>query len=114
MGEQAAQKIMEAHECTLRFMGRDASNGFSKDAFSLDYVVNMAPVIASERERLLVFLNQIITVVWTMTGNEALNQYSLWFTDLLPASLTTIEDRADAVASGTDSNDSNDNNDNGD
>jgi len=97
MGEQAAQKIMEAHECTPRFMGRDVSNGFSVDAFSLDYVVNMAPVIASERERLLVFLNQILSAAWSMLEMEQMNQYSLWFTDLLPADLTTIQRRADNV-----------------
>lgn len=101
MGEMAAQKIMEAHQTTPRFMGRDVSNGFSKDAFALDYVVNMAPVIAAERERLLVFLNQIISVVWSMTGNEQMNQYSLWFTDLLPGSLTSIEDQADSVTDRT-------------
>lgn len=125
MGEQAAQKIMEAHECTPRFMGRDVSNGFSVDAFSLDYVVNMAPVISSERERLLVFLNQILSAAWAMLGMEQMNQYSLWFTDLLPADLTTIQRRADNVGQGnsgsgsdnednSDDNDEDDNNDNND
>lgn len=78
-GAMAEQYILGAHGCTLRFMGKDVSNGFSTDAFVSDYVMNMEPTINDLRTTVMVFSNQIISVAWEAVGRMDLNGISLSF-----------------------------------
>lgn len=78
-GEIAEQKILRAHQCTLRFMGFDASNGFSTDAFVADYVMNMEPVIHALREEITTFFNRILNVCWAVIGNNEFMDFAIDF-----------------------------------
>lgn len=78
-GEISEQKILRAHGCTLRFMGFDAANGFSTDAFVSDYVMNMEPVINGLRETITSFTNKIMSVCWALVGMEQMNDFSISF-----------------------------------
>ena len=78
-GEMAEQKILRAHGLTLRFMGFDASNGFSTDAFVADYVMNVEPVLNELRSKLMAFTNGILSVAWELIGLPDMNQYSVTF-----------------------------------
>lgn len=78
-GEMAEQKILRAHGLTLRFMGFDASNGFSTDAFVADYVMNVEPVLNELRSKLMTFTNGILSTAWDLLGLSEMNQYSVTF-----------------------------------
>ena len=78
-GEIAELKILRAHGCTLRFMGFDASNGFSTDAFVADYVMNMEPVIMLLREEITTFFNNILNVCWAELGNSEFINFAIDF-----------------------------------
>ena len=78
-GEMAEQKILRAHGLTLRFMGFDASNGFSTDAFVADYVMNVEPVLNELRSKLMTFTNGILSTAWELLGMPQMNQYSVTF-----------------------------------
>lgn len=78
-GEMAEQKILRAHGLTLRFMGFDASTGFSSDTFIADYVMNVEPVIESLRSSLMNFTNTALSFAWGILGKEDLNKFSLNF-----------------------------------
>lgn len=78
-GEISEQKILRAHQCTLRFMGFDAANGFSTDAFVSDYVMNMEPVIHAIREEITTFFNNILNVCWAVIGNNEFINYAIDF-----------------------------------
>lgn len=80
-GEIAEQKILRAHECTLRFMSFDVSNGFSTDAFISDYVINMEPAINALRDTVTGFTNQILSAGWDLLGKMDMNRYSITFTE---------------------------------
>lgn len=64
VGEIAEAKIMQAHGCTPRFMGKEVAGGFSQDVFISDYVINMEPVINELREELTRFSNSAISAAW--------------------------------------------------
>jgi hypothetical protein len=78
-GEISELKILRAHSCTLRFMGFDAANGFSTDAFVSDYVMNMDPVIKAFREEITTFFNSVLNVCWRVLGNENLINFAIDF-----------------------------------
>lgn len=78
-GEISEQKILRAHGLTLRFMGFDASNGFSTDAFVADYVMNVEPVLNELKNNLLNFTNSILSAVWELAGVPDMNQFSVTF-----------------------------------
>lgn len=78
-GSMSENYILGAHGCTLRFMGKDASNGFSTDAFVSDYVMNMEPVIEDLRTTIMVFSNGILSVAWEALGMVQNNLISLSF-----------------------------------
>lgn len=78
-GAMSQDFILGAHGCTLRFMGKDAANGFSTDAFVSDYVMNMEPVINDLRTTIMVFSNNILSVAWEALGLIELNDISLTF-----------------------------------
>ena len=78
-GEMNEQRILRAHGLTLRFMGFDASTGFSSDTFIADYVMNVEPVLNEKRNTLMSFVNKILTAIWETAGREELNQYALNF-----------------------------------
>ncbi len=81
-GEMSQDKILLAHGVTRRFMGMDAANGFSTDAFVSDYVMNMEPVISEMRDNITQFINGIVSVIWLELLNKPeLNQYSITFTE---------------------------------
>ena len=79
-GEMAKGYILSAHGLTLRFMGEDVSNGFSKEAFIADYIMNVEPVIMALRRSVLNFTNSILSAVWREVGLEEMDFYSLDFT----------------------------------
>jgi len=78
-GAMSENFILGSHGCTLRFMGKDASNGFSTDAFVSDYVMNMEPVIEDLRTTIMVFANSILSVAWDALGMPNMNLISLSF-----------------------------------
>lgn len=78
-GEISEHKVLRAHGCTLRFMGFDAANGFSTDAFVSDYVMNMEPVINTLRDTITSFTNRILTICWELVGDENMNDISIDF-----------------------------------
>jgi len=78
-GEMSEQRILRAYGLTLRFMGFDASTGFSSDTFIADYVMNVEPVLNEKRNTLMNFTNGILTIIWDIAGLSELNQYSLNF-----------------------------------
>lgn len=78
-GKMSENYILGAHNCTLRFMGKDAANGFSTDAFVSDYVMNMEPVINDLRTTIMVFSNRILSAAWEAVGRQELNEISLTF-----------------------------------
>lgn len=78
-GEMSEQRILRAHGLTLRFMGFDASTGFSSDTFIADYVMNVEPVLNEKRNTLLGFTNKIITKIWQTAGMEEMNEFSINF-----------------------------------
>lgn len=78
-GVMSENFILGAHGATLRFMGKDAANGFSTDAFVSDYVMNMEPVINDLRTTIMVFSNSILSVAWEILGRIELNDISLTF-----------------------------------
>lgn len=78
-GEMSEQRILRAHGLTLRFMGFDASTGFSSDTFIADYVMNVEPVLNEKRNTLMNFTNGILTAIWAIAGREEMNEFSLNF-----------------------------------
>ena len=78
-GAMSESYILGAHGATLRFMGKDAANGFSTDAFVSDYVMNMEPVINDLRTTVMVFSNSILSVAWEALGMQQMNDISLSF-----------------------------------
>lgn len=72
-------KITTAHGVTLRFMGKDVSNGFSQDAFVSDYVMNVEPTINALSHKVVGFLNTVLNAAWALTGNDDMMQYSIEF-----------------------------------
>jgi hypothetical protein len=78
-GAMSENFILGSHGCTLRFMGKDAANGLSTDAFVSDYVMNMEPVINDLRTTVMVFSNQILTTAWDALGMQEMNDISLTF-----------------------------------
>jgi len=80
VGEIAEQKIMQAHGCTPRFMGKEVAGGFSQDVFVSDYVINMEPVINELRDELTRFSNSAISAAWLELLNKPdLNGISITF-----------------------------------
>ena len=78
-GEMNEQRILRAHGLTLRFMGFDASTGFSSDTFIADYVMNVEPVLTEKRNTLMNFSNRILTTIWQVAGREEFNDFSMTF-----------------------------------
>ena len=76
-GEISEQKVLRSHGCTLRFMGFDAANGFSSDAFMQDYIFNMQLVISELREQITGFVNEILSQCWMMVNKPEMNQISI-------------------------------------
>lgn len=70
-GDISEAKIMQAHGCTPRFMGKEVAGGFSQDVFVSDYVINMEPVINSLRGELTRFTNDQLSVAWLELLNRA-------------------------------------------
>ena len=80
-GEIAEQKIMQAHGCTPRFMGKEVSAGFSQDVYISDYVTNMEPVIDELRNELTKFTNAALTAAWLdLLKKPEMNEVSITFT----------------------------------
>lgn len=78
-GEMSEHRILRAHGLTLRFMGFDASTGFSSDTFIADYVMNVEPVLNEKRNTLTGFTNKILTLIWASVGKNEMNDFSLTF-----------------------------------
>ena len=89
-GNISEAKIMQAHGCTPRFMGKEVAGGFSQDVFVSDYVMNMEPVIKELRNELTRFTNDQLTVAWLELLNlEKMNDISITF---MPPIRSAIED----------------------
>lgn len=92
-GEMAESYILSSHGLTLRFMGKDVSNGFSQDAFIADYVMNVEPVIMSLRRTVLNFTNEVLSACWREVGLEEMNFYSLDFTSPIQSQIEMYTNR---------------------
>ena len=86
-GKDAAERIMRGHNCTLRFLGFEASNGFSADTFVADYVFNMEPVINAHRRDVTHFVNKIIGTIWYLLGLQQWDELSLTFSSPIAAAV---------------------------
>lgn len=93
-GEMAESYILSSHGLTLRFMGKDVSNGFSQDAFVADYVMNVEPVIMSLRRTVLNFTNEVLSACWREVGLEEMNFYSLDFTSPIQSQIEMYTSRS--------------------
>jgi len=78
-GDINAEKILIAHNATKRFMSFEQANGLSTNPFFDDYITNMAPVIGELRETVTNFTNKILNIIWDITGNEEMKNYSINF-----------------------------------
>lgn len=91
ISEIARDSILAAHGCTPRFMGFEASSGFSKDAFLNDYVVNMEPVIDLDRRRTLEPLNNVLSILYEMFPTLKVNDGRLHFIEPIYDALKEIK-----------------------
>ena len=90
--EISEQKILRSYNLSLRFMGFDASNGFSQEAFISDYVMNVEPVIKEMRATIMGFTNGILTAIWKEIGMEQLNDFSITFESPISKSVKEYKD----------------------
>jgi len=60
-------------------MSFEQANGLSTNPFFDDYITNMAPVIGELRETVTNFTNKILNIIWDITGNEEMKNYSINF-----------------------------------
>jgi len=94
-GDISQDKIITSHGCTLRFMGKDAANGFSTDAFVSDYVMNMEPVINELKSEITKFTNDQLTVAWMELLNKPeLNDFSVTFMPPIQSSIDNYKNAA--------------------
>lgn len=78
-GEISSDHILRSHNATRRFMSFEQSNGLSSNPFFDDYITNMAPVIGELRETVTNFTNKILSLVWNMTNQQEMNDFSINF-----------------------------------
>lgn len=78
-GEIAIGHITRAHHVTPRFIGKESSNGFSENAYLMDYLTNVEPTINSLREKITAFTNSILNVGWDILNMPDMKQYSITF-----------------------------------
>ena len=72
--------IIAAHGVTGRFMSVETSGRYAQNsAFLEDYVLNVAPTINNLRNTVCTFINKAITEFWKYSGQEQMNEQSLWF-----------------------------------
>lgn len=104
-GGIAESKIMHSHEVTARFLGKEVAGGFSPDAFTSDYVVNMEPVINNLRNEITGLTNKILTCIWLDFLNmPEMNQYSIDFTDPIQGTIGEIKGNNNGNPDSTGSN----------
>ncbi|MGL4640872.1 MAG: hypothetical protein ACRCVX_14205 [Shewanella sp.] len=96
-GEISESKIIRSHNLTHRFMGLEASNGFSSDVYLWDYILNMEPIINEFRATITDFVNKIISEVWRLTGQSELDQYSLSFSAPIQSTLDEFKSASASV-----------------
>lgn len=98
IGEMEQGVIMRANGCTLRFMGFEATNGFSTEVFVDDYTFNQEPVIDEHRRDVCIFTNRILTAIWEHLGlrnfnGVELNKMSLTFSSPIKQKLEDYKTR---------------------
>ena len=101
-GEMSEQRILRAHGLTLRFMGFDASTGFSSDTFIADYVMNVEPVLNEKRNTLMTFTNGILTTIWEIVGRTELNDFSLNFKSPISSQIEQFKTQTQNGSANTD------------
>lgn len=98
-GEIAENKIMQAHNCTPRFMGKEVAGGFSQDVFISDYIINMEPVIDELRNRITNFTNGQLSVAWLdLLNKPELNAASITFMPPIKSQIEQYKTQQSAVA----------------
>lgn len=78
-GEIAIGHITRAHNVTPRFIGKESSNGFSENAYLMDYLTNVEPTINSLREKITAFTNSILNAGWDILNMPDMKKYSITF-----------------------------------
>lgn len=96
-GEISEMRILRAHGLTPRFMGFDVANGFASDVYLWDYILNVQPVIDEFRAELMDFINSILTEIWSLTGNNPMNEFSLTFAPPIQSTLEDFKKRGEPV-----------------
>lgn len=94
-GEISEMRILRSHGLTPRFMGFDVANGFASDVYLWDYILNVQPVIDEFRAELMDFINSILTEVWSLTGNDLMNEFSLTFASPIQSTLEDFKKRGE-------------------
>jgi hypothetical protein len=104
-GEIAIGHITRAHQVTPRFIGKESSNGFSDNAYLMDYLTNVEPTINSLRETIVTFTNQIINAGWDILNMQDMKRYSITFDNPIQSMIDLFK----MQQTGVDNTQSNDN-----
>jgi hypothetical protein len=104
-GEIAIGHITRAHQVTPRFIGKESSNGFSDNAYLMDYLTNVEPTINSLRETIATFTNQIINAGWDILNMQDMKKYSITFDNPIQSMIDLFK----MQQTGVDNTQSNDN-----
>jgi hypothetical protein len=104
-GDIAMGHITRAHGVTPRFIGKEASNGFSENAFLMDYLTNVEPTINSLREKITDFTNGILNVGWDVLGMQDMKNYSITFDNPIQGMIDAFRTQQTGTIQNTQSND---------
>ena len=104
-GEIAIGHITRAHQVTPRFIGKESSNGFSDNAYLMDYLTNVEPTINTLRETIITFTNTIINAGWDILNMPDMKKYSITFDNPIQSMIDLFK----MQQTGTDNTQSNDN-----
>lgn len=104
-GNIAMGHITRAHGVTPRFIGKEASNGFSENAFLMDYLTNVEPTINSLRGKITDFTNGILNVGWDVLGMQEMKNYSITFDNPIQGMIDAFRTQQTGTIQNTQSND---------
>lgn len=107
-GEIAIGHITRAHHVTPRFIGKESSNGFSENAYLMDYLTNVEPTINSLRETVTALTNTILNAAWDILNMPDMKQYSITFDNPIQGMLDAFKMQQTGESSTKDSNNDND------
>ena len=78
-GLDAINHITTSHGVTPRFLGKESANGFSENAYLMDYLTNVEPTVNALREVVMDFVNSIINAGWDILSMQEMQENSITF-----------------------------------